>query len=264
MYKEVEILINRLKNLLDSGIISWGCPIVSFGDISKSRIATLGINPSNLEFIDTSGSELTGVKRRFPTLHSLEITDWLNVEEEHIEVILQWCNEYFQRNPYDNWFKRLDYIISGTSLSYYFPSSEACHLDLVPYATYDKWGNLSKADKSRLLESSIDILGSLLKDSPIDIIVLNGKSVVDHFGNLTDINYELEMMEDWELPRKNGGVRGISYKGKINSVGGVKLNKEIHVLGYNHNIQSSFGVTTKVQSSIREWITKETEDILCD
>lgn len=250
--------------MLDSGIISWGCPIVSFGDISNSRIATLGINPSNLEFLDASGIELTGVKRRFPTLHSLEIADWLSAEEEHIDIILKWCSEYFQRNPYDNWFKRLDYIISGTSLSYYFPSAEACHLDLVPYATYEKWGNLSKTDKSLLLESSIDVLGSLLKDSSIDIIVLNGKSVVDHFGRVTDIKYELDTMPEWELPRKDGGVSGIAYKGRISLVGGISLNKEIAVLGYNHNIQSSFGVTTKVQSSIREWITKESESILCE
>ena len=40
---------------------------------------------------------------------------------------------------------------------------------------------------------------------------------------------------------------------------GIVLGRKILVLGFNHNIQSSFGVTTKVIQEIRSWIAEESE-----
>lgn len=34
------------------GAIPWASPVVSFGNPAISRVATLGLNPSNLEFVD--------------------------------------------------------------------------------------------------------------------------------------------------------------------------------------------------------------------
>ena len=70
-------------------------------------------------------------------------------------------------------------------------------------------------------------------------------------------------MAEWTLPRRNNeGVSGYSYYGIIKNVGNVKLKRKIYVLGYNHNIQSSFGVTNEVQNSIRIWITNKAKEIL--
>lgn len=67
-------LIENLDNpyLQTLSVIPWAAPIISFGDLSKSKIATLGLNPSNREFVDSSGNELLGFNRRFHTLQSLE------------------------------------------------------------------------------------------------------------------------------------------------------------------------------------------------
>lgn len=259
MINEVVDLVERMKDsdLSELDIITWGSPVPSFGNLSNSKIATLGLNPSNKEFLDNDGSELSGLERRFHTLNSLGITGWGEATVAHYQSILQLCNDYFSRNPYDAWFKRLDYLISGTALSYYFPANGACHLDLIPFATSTKWGELSNWQKATLLSRYSDLLGTLLKNSKIKVLILNGKSVIDNFLKISNADIKIERMHDWDLPRKDSeGVPGYSYQGIVNNIGGVTLDDELYIFGFNHNIQSSYGVTTSVQSSIRNWITK--------
>lgn len=239
-------------------VIPWSTPVYSFGNLSTSKIATLGINPSNREFEDLNGLELDGGIRRFHTLKSLNIKSWKELDRTKTDNVKTLCDEYFNRNPYDQWFKKLDYLFSGSSYSYYFPSLEACHLDLVPYATSKKWSDLSSEQKQFLLNKSSHLLGNLLKDSKVDYLILNGSTVLKNFQLISDVSYKKELQESWELRRKNGNnVRGFSHEGLVQEIGGVKLNKEIKILGFNHNIQSSFGVTNLVQKSIRNWLSKK-------
>ncbi len=259
MNTELSILVDRLEGptLRGTNIIHWSSPVPSFGDLSLSKIATLGLNPSNREFVDVDGNELAGDLRRFHTLNSLRLESWTAANKTHLNLISQLCKEYFNRNPYDFWFKKLDYVISGTSMSYYFPSSEACHLDLIPYATSHKWGELANEEQILLLKTSGDILGLLIKNSPIKFLVLNGQAVVENFENITNVKLKKISMSDWTLPRKSGdGVNGFAYEGKVRKIGGIELDQEILVLGYNHNIQSSYGVTREVLTAIRDWISK--------
>ncbi len=262
MIEELSYLIKRLSDpeFDKLNIINWGAPIITFGNLQGAKIATLGLNPSNKEFVNNNGGELVGEQRRFHTLSSLGINSWSEINNYHLELIINLCNEYFSRNPYDNWFKKLDYLISGTSMSYYFPSSSACHLDLVPYATSVKWGELSSWQKNQLLKLCSDILGNLLCKSTIKVLVLNGKSVVDSFVKISDINFTVSTMEDWHLRRKGEtSILGFAYEGKCSKIGDVSLKSPIYVLGYNYNIQSSYGITTYVKESIRKWITNKTE-----
>lgn len=265
MIEEVSRLVKKINNqkYLSEDIMLWGSPVVSFGNIKTSKIATLGINPSNREFVDEKGDELSGTYRRFHTLASLGLDSWSEVEEEHLLKILDSCENYFSGNPYDAWFKKLDYIISGSSMSYYFPSGEACHLDLVPFATSNKWSEISSVKKSSLLESNADFLGEILLNSSIHTIVLNGKTVVDNFEKITNSVFEKEEMEDWKLKRKSSdGVLGYAYSGRVDKIGKISLKKSILVLGYNHNIQSSYGVSNNVVASIRNWVSSKINDEL--
>src|ERR1044072_8195400 len=117
MVTELNNLLARLNDpeLRNTTVIDWGSPVPCFGNILSSKIATVGINPSNLEFVGTDGQELNGVMRRFHTLKSLQLKNWNDVKEPHLQLILDACLDYFNRNPYDRWFKKLDYIISGSS-----------------------------------------------------------------------------------------------------------------------------------------------------
>ena len=258
MQSEVAKLVEGMTHpgIFKSDVIQWGAPIPSFGNLSTAKLATIGLNPSNREFVDEQGKELDGDNRRFHTLKSLGIKKWGEAKESHFKSIAGYCVDYFNRNPYDSWFKRLDHIISGTSRSFYFPSGTACHLDLIPYATHSKWAELSPIKKSNLLIQSSNSLGMLLNNSEIQVIVLNGQTVVNNLERIANVYLTKECRQEWTLPRNSGhGVVGYSYQGYIDNIGEVKLKKTIKVLGYNHNIQSSFGVTKAVQTSIRNWIT---------
>ena len=159
-------LIKRLEESTLSGanVIPWSCPVPSFGDPSSSIVATLGLNPSNREFVDGAGNELDGDQRRFHTLRSLELSRWSDATARHLELIIDSCRAYFSRNPDDGWFRKLDYLISGTKASYYDDTAAACHLDLIPYATSCKWTELTQRQRSLLVCEAGDTLALLLRD----------------------------------------------------------------------------------------------------
>ena len=257
-------LLDRLDSRALNGtdIIRWSCPVPAFGDIANAQVATLGINPSNREFQDSSGAELTGSKQRLPTLRSLGLGAWADADFLHLRKIIASCSSYFMYNPYDTWFRVLDNVVQGANASYYSPACSACHVDLVPYATKCKWTELSSDQKQRLLEVNADTLGFLLRDSPIRALILNGRAVVSQFEALIGSCMESTSMPSWSLPRKGGpDVTGISYKTFVTEIAGVELDRPICVLGFNHNLQSSFGVTNHAIGEIRHWISNTLGDM---
>lgn len=249
--------------LTSANIIPWGCPVPSFGDLIRSKVATVGLNPSNKEFVDNKGKELEGQNRRFQTLRSLGIDKWSDADDDHLNLIYDSCRNYFKRNPYDYWFKNLDNLISGTQSSYYnMTSMLACHIDLVPYATSCKWTELTTQQRSYLMGLASETIGISLLESSVQLLILNGKSVVDNLQIVTRTSFDQIEMLDWTLPRKSGlGVKGYAYFGTINEISGIKFGRDITVLGFNHNIQSSFGVTKKIKNSIKDWITSVSEEV---
>jgi len=264
----MDAMLSTLVNCLDhaalrgTNVIPWSCPVPSFGDLSKSRVATVGLNPSNREFVDDLGNELDGSSRRFHTLKSLRLDRWVDANARHLQLIVDSCRVYFRKNPYNGWFRRLDDIVSGTKASYYDASAKACHLDLIPYATLCKWTALTRHQRSLLLTASGDTLGVLLRDSPIRLLILNGNSVVEQFQKISGIRLEKQAMRDWSLPRSShSGVTGFAYKGSVRDLSGVRLERDVLVLGFNHNIQSSFGVTTQVIAAIRRWVARAAGEV---
>jgi hypothetical protein len=262
--RPLEYLVKALihPSIGSTGVIQWGSPVPSFGDISRSKVATLGLNPSNREFMDRHGNELRGPSRRFHTLNSLGISSWCEATASHYDLIFKSCRDYFACNPYDTWFRQLDHIISGTAASYYEPESAACHLDLIPFATTSKWTDLTDVQKKTLLHIAGDTLGRLLHDSPVRLLILNGRSVVNQFQDMTGITLDKKEMLDWSLRRAGKRcVLGFAYEGEVSAVAGVRLRRKLLVLGFNHNIQSSFGVTRSIRNSIRLWVAKSAREV---
>lgn len=246
----------RGPNLEGSGVIVSAAPIPAFGDVSKAELATVALNPSNREFEDTAGGELDGELRRFHTLRSLRLSDWSHADAHHVRLMIESCSRYFSRNPYDKWFKPLDRLLSPTSFSLY--GSTACHLDLVPYATSPTWGHLTPRQQSTLRMASKGALALLLANSKIRVLVLNGESVVRNFQEMARARLIRKEMPQWALQRQNRPpIRGVSYRGMVERLDGVSFPQPILVLGYNHNIQSSFGVTGQVISAIGFWLAFE-------
>ncbi|WP_454825298.1 hypothetical protein [Pseudomonas veronii] len=261
LQKMINLISEKLLNTLD--VINWAAPIPYFGDPCKATIATVGLNPSDREFVSAEGIELEESARRFHTLASLDLNSWNELTHAQLESIHTSCTEYFSRNPYDAWFKPLDLLLRGTNDSFYSPLFHACHLDLIPYATGVKWAFLKTWQRESLLTISASFLGQVLKYSPIKILVLNGKTVVENFQRASSVSFCKEPMEAWCLPRKNGNhISGFSYEGKISRIANIEIGRDVYILGYNHNIQSSYGVTSSVRASIQEWISLKTKEIL--
>lgn len=259
--KMITLISGQYLNTL--GVINWAAPIPYFGDPCKATVATVGLNPSDREFVSSDGEELTGSARRFHTLASLGLTSWNELTPVQLESIHTSCTEYFSRNPYDAWFKPLDLLLSGTNDSFYSSLFHACHLDLIPYATGIKWAFLKPGHRESLLTISASFLGQVLKYSRLKMLVLNGKSVVENFERATGVSFHKKSVESWSLPRKSGNhINGFSYEGKISRIAGIELGRDVYILGYNHNIQSSYGVTSSVRTSIQEWISQKAKEIL--
>jgi hypothetical protein len=263
MKSVVAALLTRLSDprLRNAEVIPWSCPVPVFGNLATSYVATLGLNPSNREFVDAAGNELNGEKRRFETLGSLGLANWRDVGGGHLHKILQSFQDYFSNNPYDGWFKKLDTVIAETSASYY--RGTASHLDLIPYATFRKWGWLSSAQRDLLFKASGSTLPLLLRDSPVRVLILNGASVAAHFQVAFGLQLQKSLAPEWSLrSATDSPVLGRAFKATIHTLGGVSLNRSVVVLGFNHNIQSSFGVTREVTTAIKRWIGAMSEEHL--
>lgn len=239
-------------------VMSWTCPVPYFGRLRQSTLATLGINPSNREFVDVVGDELAGDDRRFPTLGSLGLRSWADASSLDVTAIVSACDQYFAGNPYHRWFGTLDALVRPAGVSYYSDENPAAHLDLVPYATHVKWGALRGHQRRVLLQSGQDLLAALLRDSMVELLVLNGASVVRQFAEVADVELALEFKSAWDLPRQGTEpVRGVAYTGKVDHIGEVDLGRSIAVAGFNHNLQSSFGVTKQATEAIAQWVATQ-------
>ncbi len=261
--------VRRLVRLLAKGTptahgaIPWASPVMMFGRLETSRVATLGLNPSNLEFEATGGIPLNEPFNRFETLNSLRLPDWSYAGRAEIERIWSACEFYFTRRPYDGWFRPLDKIVGGLGVSYYDAWSTACHLDLVPFATGQKWSSLKSENREALVALGAPTLVATLAASDVRVLVLNGASVIRAFERLLDSPLTVTEMSAWSLRRGSApSVRGFAHSGKVSSIAGMDLGRELLVLGYNHNIQSSFGVTTTVIAEIRKWIARRARGAL--
>jgi hypothetical protein len=217
---------NRIKQNPPDGvpIVPGSTPVVAFGDVRKSVIATLGWNPSKLEFLDRNGSELVGKKRRLETLTSIGETNLASASAEAVNLIFDSCNNYFRRQPY-SWFKKLEKVLKIAGDSYF--DGSACHLDFVQWATNPVWGMLSLSCQAGLLEADLPFLRRQLSQEKIRFLLLNGKGVVLAYrkhlhGKLTES----------PIP---GGARLKLYVGRDT--------QGLRVIGWNINLQSNFGVS---------------------
>lgn len=257
MYSSMVRLLDLLvKQSHDSTVIRWAGPVPFFGELSNARVATVGINPSNLEFVGNGGNELGPAARRLPTLSSLGLLTWDAAEGTHVRALLNECETYFTRNPYRRWFDVLERSMSPSGYSYY-PSGEnrMCHLDIVPFATAEKWGYLPPRHRRSLLDQGREAMAEFIRDSPLEFLILNGRSVVKEFEAFADVELDSAVKDDWSLPRRGGArVDGILYAGQVERLGSVELERPIQVIGYNHNLQSSFGVTSAVMRAIGEYV----------
>jgi len=244
------------KRLTQAGAITWAQPVPHFGDLARAQVATVGLNPSDREFAERDGTPIRGARRRFHTLESLRLRSWADAGDDQIRAIAQSCDGYFGNNPYRGWFDRLDDVISGAGASYYGGARfAACHLDLVPYATRHKWGKLTSEPRRYLLDIGAPVLERTIAGSRIRVLALNGKGTADNFRDMFPCHLETRRMPEWTLTTSRSGYAFSGALDRLPRVG--RLDRRVLVLGFNHNIQGSWGITSEIRNSIRDWFACE-------
>lgn len=206
-------------------IVDSSTPVVAFGNPQNSRVATIGINPSKQEFLDRSGQELTGDKRRLETLNSLGLTNIENINEIQVRRIWEACKNYFHGNPY-KWFDTLEKILKHFRVSYY--SDTACHLDLVQWATDPVWGQIENTKiQDKLIENDKFFLRKQIENENFEILLLNGATVIKQFKK----TFTCKLEEHTKLADAQFSSR--IYRGDL-------LNNKVQVFGWSINPQSSY------------------------
>lgn len=111
-----DIILNRLRQSppKDYSVVPGSTPVIAFGKFRSAKVATISLNPSYHEFDIVKG------ERRFHTLESLAITKYEEINETHKNLVLDYCERYFERPGivYSDWFDRINLIGWNTYLKY--------------------------------------------------------------------------------------------------------------------------------------------------
>ena len=160
------------------GVLPGSLPVVSFGDPTRARVATVSLNPSWIEFLSPSGEWLLGHQRRLASLRSLGVDRPEDLTDEHVAEVVADCNTYFERPTwYRKWSHWLESLLSGSGAGSYLDGT-ACHLDLVQWATKPAQAKLPLATWRRLVEDDREFLAWQLAESCVEVVLLNGASTV--------------------------------------------------------------------------------------
>jgi hypothetical protein len=110
----------------------------------------------------------------------------------------------------------------------------------VQWATDPLWGGLTDRAQQRLLEIDVPFLDQQLRSSPLQLVLLNGRTVIDWFTTALGASLEQSVIEitDSVVVRFSTG----------------RLSQGQTVVGWSTNLQSSFGVTAAHRDGISEQV----------
>ncbi len=208
-------------------------PGVVLCDLYTARVATVGLNPSRLEFLSPTGQLWSGSTRRLETRLSLGVRDRAQLTREHGERVVDNCLMYFQRNPYMEWFGQLEILLNRAVGASYLDGS-ACHLDVVQWATDPTWSRLPAAARRQLVASDLPFLQTQLRSASFRLVLANGAGVLGHIGRLGARLEPVQMASD--------GTASVRIEaGRL---------FDAIVAGWSSNLQSGHGVTNALRADI--------------
>lgn len=167
-------------------IMEQSIPVPFFGDIENAHIATISINPSNREFENDKGTFLSGSDKRFTDRELLGVKDTDFLSDRQSEEVYASLMNYFHKNPYyKGWFRTLDNY-AGSILGGSYDDGTMVHLDIYPWATKQKWNNLSVSEKKNALQK-YNLLKKILLNRNFKYIYINGKQTKEQMEKYFDI-----------------------------------------------------------------------------
>lgn len=221
---------DRLRRPPTPSTVEGALPILFFGDSVTAKFATLGLNPSDQEYLDRFGVELEGSDRRFETLGSLGARTRTDLTTAQCEAALNTMRRYFDpEKPVYRWFRPLERVLRGLGVSY--TKGQVVHLDLVQESTDPTWSALrdqAPDEWEGLRRADLPFLKSQLSHLNPLAILCNGKTP------------SAELEDLWPIQDRRCGV---SERLKW-FVGRIELNGlEIKVAGWNLPLTRPTGLT---------------------
>lgn len=234
-------LYQRLRRPPCPHSVAGSLPVLFFGDVFTAQIATIGINPSDQEYLDPNGHELDGDARRFETLTSLGATARSSLTDAQCATALRRMRSYFvRRQTVFRWFRPLERVLAGMRHSY--ASGYVAHLDLVQEATQPAWGALARAHRGEaadLLAADAPFLRWQLTTFPLRAVICNGMTALRHVYGMLDQPVAVENAFQGQFAR----LRWYAVHGRI---GG----RPIAVVGWNIPLTRPTGLRAEDQQAL--------------
>jgi hypothetical protein len=172
-----ELFYARLRRAPSKWTVEGSLPVLFFGDVAAARVATVGLNPSDREYLSDSGSLLDGAAQRFATLASLRAADRASLTDTQCEEAIEWMRHYFDpgRPVYSSYFLTLGHFLNGWGVD--FTDGTAVHLDVVQEATQPRWSGLARAARQALVGTDLPFLAEQVRLLGVHAVICTGATV---------------------------------------------------------------------------------------
>lgn len=174
----IAVLRARLRTPAVGATVPGSLPVLFFGDILTARVATVGLNPSDQEYLAADGAMLHGDRQRLATLASLGAGSRLHLTDAQCDSAIETMRKYHAPGkPVYGWFRPLTRVLAGLGAGY--ADGSAVHLDLVQEATRPTWSGLDGEEKEVLRARDAEFLAWQIREFPIDIVLCTSRLVSD-------------------------------------------------------------------------------------
>jgi hypothetical protein len=237
-------LHQRLRRSPSASTVPGTLPVLFFGDLFAAEVASVGLNPSDHEYLTKGGAPLTGAAQRFANLASLEAADRAQLTETQCDEAIDWMRAYYDEGKpvYGSWFNSLSRVVEGFGAS--FPGRSAAHLDLVQESTSPVWSELPAGEKDSLLREDLPFLEWEIRAYPITAVICTGKTVSVHLRSC----FGVEIEEEGTLARIKWWVGRADVDGR-----------EVDFAGWNYPLARATGLGAVGERELGELLAAKLE-----
>ncbi len=185
-------LYERLRRPPSAFTVPTTLPVLFFGDLFKAEVASVGLNPSDQEYLSNAGALLAGSAQRFATMSSLGAPSRSALSDEQCAKAVEWMRNYYDpgRPVYGSWFNALSRVIEGFGAG--FRDRSATHLDLIQESTSPVWSKLDRLGRQTLLKQDLPFLKWEIRVFPLRAVICTGKTVSAHVRRELGVSVEEE------------------------------------------------------------------------
>jgi hypothetical protein len=179
----IENCVNCLETEALRDLVDPQClPVPWFGNLASSavHVATVGINPSSMEFYNY-GAGPKRPKDRLPMLSDFSLGTRTKLRSAHVLAAKAKRDAYFlDRNRTPNkWFESLSALLDACGHGWNYRTGSAVHLDIVACVTTKSWSELRWASEALKRNCSDHFRRTLALLPPGTMLLLDGRSACD-------------------------------------------------------------------------------------